>query len=111
MPLFQRGIGQSGHKIKIVSTNAVLSQMQQVKSGAQLADVGANRNYLGWATMDRMLRMILHKPAPVHETIPIRVFDATNIASIALTQSASVSGAWWGPTTYQQKFKTLWGLR
>lgn len=110
-PLFARGVQTSGHKIKIVSTNDVLSNLQQVKNGTgQVADSGANRNYLGWAAVDRLLRMILHKPEPTSITVPVRLFDKQNIGSIKLTDAAGANGDWWGPTTYQQQFPKLWGV-
>ncbi len=111
VPLFKQGLQSSGKKLTLVSTNGVLSQMQEVKAhGAQVADIGANRNYLGWSAMDRLVRMILGKPAPTKVTVPVRVFDATNIGSVKLNQADSLSGIWYGPTTYQAAFKKLWGL-
>ena len=85
--------------------------MKAIKPGStQVADIGANRNYLAWAAVDRLLRMVLHKPAPVKTTVPVRIFDSTNIGSISLTTAASISGEWWGSTGYQQDFARLWGL-
>jgi ribose transport system substrate-binding protein len=110
-PLFARGVQESGHKIKIVSTNDVLSDMQEIKAGTgQVADCGANRNYLGWAATDRLVRMILHQPPPVRVTVPVRCFDSTNIGTVPLTLAASLSGVWWGPITYQPQFLKLWGV-
>lgn len=110
-PLFARGAQTSGHQIKVVSTNDALTSLQEIKAGSgQVADSGANRNYLGWSATDRILRMILHKPEPTSVTVPVRVFDKTNIGSISLTQAASVSGEWWGTTAYKQQFPKLWGV-
>jgi ribose transport system substrate-binding protein len=110
-PLFKQGMDTSGHTIPVVSTNAVLSQMQIVKSGGwQIADIGANRNYLGWSAMDRLVRMVLGKPAPTSVTVPVRVFDKTNIGSLPMTQAASLSGIWYGPITYRKDFEKLWGV-
>lgn len=110
-PLFARGAQTSGHKIKVVSTNDALTSLQEIKAGSgQVADSGANRNYLGWAATDRLLRMILHKPEPTTVTVPVRVFDKTNIGSVTLTPAASVSGEWWGTTNYKQQFLKLWGV-
>lgn len=110
-PNFVRGVQQSGKKVKTVSTNAVLSQLKQIKAGTgQVADVGGNRNYLGWAATDRLLRMMLGEPAPTKVTIPVRLFDKTNIDSIDLTPEAERSGEWYGAIDYQQQFQKLWGL-
>lgn len=112
-PLFERGAQQAGRtsSMKMVSTNAAFSQVQEVASGGfQVADVGANRNYLGWEAMDGLLRMVLGKPAAENVTFPIRVFDETNVGSLNMSEAASTSGEWWGPTTYKQEFPKLWGL-
>jgi ribose transport system substrate-binding protein len=112
-PLFSRGLQQSGRssKIKMISTNAVLSQMQLVKSGkGQVADIGANRNYIGWTTVDRLLRMKLGLEPPTDHPAPVRVFDSTNVDSLTMTQSAATDGSWWGPTTYKDEYKKLWGI-
>jgi ribose transport system substrate-binding protein len=112
VPLFKSGVQTAGftNKMKIVSTNAVLSSMQLVKSGGQAADVGSNRNYSGWGAMDALLRLINGMPVPATSTIPQRVFDSQNIGSINLTEDAAITGEWWGPLDYQKSFETLWGL-
>jgi len=111
-PGFERGMKQAGRvgKAKMVSTNAVLSQMQQIKSGAQAADIGANRNYIGWATVDKLLRMTLGQEPPAEAPAPVRVFDETNIGSLDMSEGAATDGSWWGPTTYKDEFKQLWGV-
>ena len=112
VPLFKSGVQTAGFtaKMKVVSTNAVLSSMQLVKSGGQAADVGSNRNYSGWAAMDSMLRLLKGMPVSTTSTVPQRVFDSKNIASITLTDAAAGTGEWWGPLTYQKDFQKLWGV-
>lgn len=112
VPLYISGVRTAGMtgKLKIVSTNGVLSSMQMVKNGGQNADIASNRNYSGWLGMDSMLRMIKGLPVPTKWQIPIRIFDKTNIDSIPLTDAAAMTGEWFGPLDYQAKFKTLWGL-
>jgi ribose transport system substrate-binding protein len=112
VPLFKSGVQTAGYtgKLKVVSTNAVLSDMELVKSGDQAADAGSNRNYSGWAAMDTMLRMLLDMPISEESTVPVRVFDSTNIDSVTLTKEAAESGEWFGPLDYQEDFTKLWGL-
>jgi ribose transport system substrate-binding protein len=110
-PLFARGMQQSGRSadMKMVSTNAVLSQMEQIESGGQVADIGANRNFIGWQVVDRLLRMKLGLEPPEDTPAPVRVFDSTNVGTLTMTEAASTDGSWWGPTTYKDEFKKLWG--
>ncbi len=112
-PLFERGVQQAGktNDIQTVSTNAALSQMKVVASGGmQKADVGANRNYVGWESIDALLRMIAGEPAAENLTYPVRVFDETNIGDLELNETAAADGSWFGPTVYKQEFPKLWGL-
>lgn len=113
VPLFQRGVQQAGRtaKMKVVSTNGVLSSMQLVKSGKQAADGAGNRNYGGWEAMDAYVRLALGKPAPTKQFIPPRVFDSTNIGTVPLTEAASKSGEWFGDVGYKQDFLKLWGAQ
>ena len=114
VPLFKSGVQTAGltSKMKIVSTNAVLSSMQLVKSGGQAADIGSNRNYSGWLSMDAMLRMLKGLPVPAAASwqIPIRIFDKTNINNISLTPAAAGTGEWFGSLDYHKSFQSLWGL-
>lgn len=112
VPYLTQGMNSAGRSLPYVGMNAVLAQMESVKShGSELADVGSNANYSSWIVVDRLIRMILHKPAPTHVYFPIRVFDSTNVSRLTMTQSASTSGQWYGPTTsYKNGFKKLWGL-
>jgi len=112
-PLYERGVQQAGktNDIQTVSTNAALSQMKVVASGGmQKADVGANRNYVGWEAVDALLRMIAGEPAATDLTYPVRVFDETNIGELELSEEAASDGSWFGPTSYKQEFAKLWGL-
>lgn len=113
VPLYVAGVRTAGMtgKLKIVSTNGVLSSMQMVKNGGQDADIASNRNYSGWLAMDSMLRMIKGMPVPTNWQIPIRIFDKSNIGTIPLTEAAASTGEWFGPLDYQASFKALWGLK
>ncbi len=111
-PDFQRGMRQAGRArtMKMLSTNATASQLREIASGGQAADAGVNSNYVGWATMDGLLRLILGEPPADNVTAPIRIFDETNVDSIQLTDEAQATGEWWGPTTYKEEFPALWGV-
>ncbi len=110
VPLYKSGVQTAGftNKMKIVSTNAVVSSMQLVKSGGQAADAGSNRNYSGWAATDTMARMIKGQTVAPY-IVPVRLFDKTNIDSVTLTEAAATSGEWFGSLAYQKDFQKLWG--
>lgn len=110
-PPVERAIKQAGHKVKLVSTTATLNNLQEIKGGGlQVADIGVNPNYAGWLAVDGLLRMMAGKPGGDVSKLPVRAFDATNIASLPLTSAAAQTGEWWGATTYRDEFQKLWGL-
>jgi ribose transport system substrate-binding protein len=105
------GLQQSseGASIKISSATGLLPDLQRIKDGSyQYADAGNNPAFVGWASLDQLMRMML-KMTPIDaEWVPVRLFDSTNIGSVSLTAAAFQSGAWYGNTSYQQMFESLW---
>jgi ribose transport system substrate-binding protein len=99
----------SGAKIKISSATGLLPDLQRIKDGSyQYADAGNNPAFVGWASLDQLMRMML-KMSPIDdEWVPVRLFDASNVDSLSLTAAAFQNGAWYGNTTYQQTFESLW---
>jgi ribose transport system substrate-binding protein len=81
-----------------------------LKSGGIVkAVVAVDQAYAGWALTDEILRMAT-KSGPVTETFPSRLFTADNIGSVQVSDAAQASGAWFGDTSYQSSFATLWGV-
>jgi hypothetical protein len=54
------------------------------------------------------MRMMLKMQPIDNEWVPVRIFDSTNIGSVSLTTGAFQSGAWYGDSSYQHMFETLW---
>jgi ribose transport system substrate-binding protein len=105
------GLQQSpvGKHIKISSATALLPDLQRIEDGSwQSADAGNNPAFVGWAGLDQLMRMMLKMQPIDNEWVPVRVFDSSNIGSVSLTTGAFQSGAWYGDSTYQQMFETLW---
>ena len=73
------------------------------------AVVAVDQAYAGWAVSDEILRMAT-KTAPVTETFPSRLFTKDNIGTIQVTTADQASGAWFGDSSYQSAFATLWGV-
>lgn len=78
-------------------------------TGPVKAVVAVDQAFAGWALSDEVLRMAT-KSGPVTETFPSRLFTAQNIGSIKVSTAEQASGAWFGNTSYQSAFKTLWGV-
>ena len=107
----QGGVQQSGKaaSVKGVSSAAETAGLRMLKSKNFLdVDAGQASAYQGWATADAALRLMLGQTLPDY-TIPMRLFTRDNVGSISLDSAAEASGAWFGPTDFTSKFKTLWG--
>jgi ribose transport system substrate-binding protein len=95
-------------KVKIVSFNATPSVMQNLKSKYVVtAETGGPNLLQGWAFADQGLRVLAGQPPLGDLNIPTRLFDATNINSLDLTQEES---EWYGVGDYKAKFKAHWGV-
>jgi ribose transport system substrate-binding protein len=98
----------AGDKIKIVSNNAQLPDMQAIatKKDQEVADVGASIERMGWATVDQIARLLTgHQP--VTDDQPLRLFTTENIDEVNLKKP---SYTWYGPFDFKSYYRKLWGL-
>jgi ribose transport system substrate-binding protein len=106
----QAGI-QSASKtgIKVSTGAAELSSLKALKGGQIQSAAGQATSYQAWADIDAALRMMLGSQAPDYD-IPVRLFTKDSVADLDVTEEALASGEWFGPTTFTDDFKKLWGL-
>ncbi len=98
----------AGSRIDLLSENADLAQMQELKQGTSVkVDVGNPVEWDGWAAVDEALRAIKGLPAVSDEQLPVRMFDTDNIKSIDLTANPAT---WYGGASYQADYEKLWGV-
>ncbi|MBK5124992.1 substrate-binding domain-containing protein [Burkholderia sp. R-69980] len=98
----------AGDRIKIVSTNASLPDMQAIalKTDQELADLGASNERMGWATVDQIARLLIGQPA-IGNVEPQRLFTVDNINRVDLSKPAAT---WYG-FDFQSYYRKLWGLK
>lgn len=111
----QGGVQQASKtsSVKGASGAAQLAGLQQLsKKNFTYVEAGQASVYQGWVDADAILRMATGTAGSAlpQYTIPIRLFDASNIGDIKLTDAAQSSGEWYGPKDYTDKFATLWGV-
>ncbi len=102
-----RTLGRTG-KVKITSYNGspfALDYIRQSKGDLVAMDVGEDTPGIGYATMDQVFRILLHKP-PVPERTPIRIWDNTNVSEAGVPAKA---GQGYG-NVYTTGYLKLWGL-
>ncbi|TRV74382.1 substrate-binding domain-containing protein [Streptomyces sp. 130] len=106
----QGGVQQTSRTdIKVVTGSASLGGLKAVKSGSLSAATAQAAAFQGWVDTDAALRLILGRPVPEY-TIPTRLFTKEGIGDVKLTEDAELSGEWFGPATFTDEFKKLWGV-
>ncbi|HEY3924331.1 MAG TPA: hypothetical protein VGL75_07200 [Acidothermaceae bacterium] len=80
--------------------------VQLIRQGqVQKSDLAVGEGEDGWAVADAAPRMYSGLPLPVN--VPVNTFV---IRPANVSQVDSSTNVWQGPNTYQQLFKTLWGM-
>jgi ABC-type sugar transport system substrate-binding protein len=98
----------AGDRIKIVSSNASLPDMQAIalKTDPEVANLGASNERMGWATVDQVTRLLTGRPA-INNVEPQRLFTVDNIGGVNLSKPAAT---WYG-FDFQSYYLKLWGLK
>ena len=108
----QTGVEQAGRSdaVKGVTGAAQLSGLQALANKDFLYAAAAQASaYQGWVDADAALRLMVGVETPQY-TIPVRLFTRDSIGDVPLTEAAQASGEWFGPTTFTDDFKALWGV-
>lgn len=98
--------GKTG-KVKISTYNGSAGVEQLVQSGQVGADIAGANIQESWANMDQALRLLTGHP-PVHQVIPNRVFDKTNLSTIDINETNQLH--WFNITQAINGYKKLWGV-
>ena len=96
--------GRAG-KVQIATYNGSPDVLRLVKDGGVGVDVGESPTYIGYATADTLLRVLLKQPV-VDENTPVRVWDSSNIADAGNPASFDKGYG----TDFIAGFRALWGL-
>jgi ribose transport system substrate-binding protein len=92
-------------KVKVVGSDAVSTNLDLVaKNDVQVADVGEPDVWSGWAGVDMMGRALAGQDR-VSPDIPLRMFDATNLAGADTKDTNALFGA-----SFRDEYKKVWGL-
>ncbi len=97
-------------RVKLVSSNGDRAQLQDMKNASAprwTGNVGVDGAWVGWASMDEVLRALTGHVALADEKIGFRAFTSTNIGSLDLSQNPST---WYGGTDFAANYLKLWGL-
>jgi ribose transport system substrate-binding protein len=97
-------------RVKLVSSNGDQAQLQEMKNASEprwVGNIGVNGAWIGWASMDEVLRALTHHPALADEKIGFRAFTPVNVGSLDLTRNPST---WYGGTDFAARYLMLWGL-
>lgn len=90
--------------VRVGSINAVTANLEYIVDGrVQAVDVGNNNNWLGWAMLDRTLRAI-GGADPAMSEVPVKLFDAENLAGVDVTSEAAL----FDDVDYKTEYAALW---
>ena len=80
-----------------------------MESGQQAYDTVVSSRFLGWATLDDVLRMLSGMAPLAKVDAPWRAFDSSTIGNVTVDQSSIDDESLWGGDTYSQDYLELWG--
>jgi ribose transport system substrate-binding protein len=104
-PQTEAAIKTLGRDLKIATFNGTPDILKLITPDSVIAmDVGENLEWIGYAAIDQHLRLLSGGEPTTTPNIPIRVFDADNVAE------ATEDGAGFG-TAYRDEYASLWGLK
>ena len=98
-----KALGRDDLKIATFNGTPDILKLITADSVIQM-DVGENLEWIAYGAIDNHLRVLSGGEATATPNIPIRVFDATNVAE------STADGQGFG-TAFRDEYKKLWGLK
>ncbi|GAA2163786.1 sugar ABC transporter substrate-binding protein [Pedococcus bigeumensis] len=111
-PFLTTGITQAGKtgSVNIVAYNGTASVMKMIQDkNLVVAEVGEPLEWLGWANMDQVLRVLAGAEPLASEKTPLRVFDASNVDEAG--KPVNQKDGYGDPNQFKDGYRTLWGLK
>ena len=71
-------------------------------------EIGEPLEWLGWANMDQVMRVLAGEPPLESEKTPLRMFDASNVDETGTP--ANQKDGYGDPDEFKDGFLTIWGL-
>lgn len=102
--------GKAG-KIKVISSSSDLAGMQRVKDGQQVSDLGTPVIYEGWKFANGLMQLLAGDPVKPADVLVTRDFNASNVGSLDLSESAYFTMKWFGDESFKDAFLTAWGVK
>lgn len=93
-------------RLSIVTVNASKTTMADLRNKELITGiVGSPEIWMGWATMDQVLRVLTGEPAVEDSKVENRAFTSAN-----LEDANPDAGANYGPVDFAAEYLKLWGL-
>ena len=105
------GITQAGKTgdVNIVAYNGTASVMGMIQEeNLVVAEIGEPLEWLGWANMDQVLRVLAGEEPLASEKTPLRIFDESNIDEAGTP--ANQKDGYGDPDEFKDGYLNLWGL-
>ena len=102
--------GKAG-KIKVVSSSSDLAGLQRIKDGQQVSDLGTPVIYEGWKFANGLMQLLAGDPVKPADALVTRDFNASNVSSLELSDSAYFTMKWFGNESFKDAFLSAWGVK
>ena len=110
-PSLVTGITQAGKTgdVNIVAYNGTASVLQMIQDeNLVVGEIGEPLEWLGWANMDQVLRVLAGEAPLASEKTPLRLFDASNVDEAGTP--ANQKDGYGDPNEFKDGYLSLWGL-
>jgi ribose transport system substrate-binding protein len=99
-----------GSKAQVISETAIPAVLAMVQRHGVSADIAFDASYIGWDAVDGVLRLLTGMPVPTDPYVPVRVFNASNLAGFKLSATMDTDPLY-GSLGFEQMFYSLWGVK
>jgi ribose transport system substrate-binding protein len=95
-------------RVKVVSFNGTAFALKMIEDGNVMAmDVGEDLDWLGYANMDQVFRVLAGMKPTSTEHTPVRIFDKTNVQQAGKPPRDNTGYG----SAYVTGYRKLWGLK
>jgi ribose transport system substrate-binding protein len=101
--------GKAG-KLKLISSSSDLAGLQRIKDGQQVSDLGTPVISEGWKFANGLMQLLAGEPVQKADALVTRDFNAENVGSLDLSDSAYFTMSWFGDDSFKAQMLTAWGV-
>jgi len=98
---------QTGDRVKVASFNGTPFALDLVREGKLDMIIGESLDWVAHGVVDAEMRILCGQPVIKDPKVPLRIFDASNIADAGVPAKSSTGFG----ETYKAGYRALWGMK